>query len=272
MRLAMVAATLLIAMPASAQTSVRALVDLARQQAGSGQASRAVETLRGARALAPNSEEVLSAYARAALSARAPGEAIGPLEALARLCPTDADYPYLLGVARLQTGNLGGAVDALRAAAALDPNRAVTFVALGLALNNQKLYADAKASLLRALELQPESVETVAALAEAHEGLDELDAAESLAHQVSGSEASAGATATARLVTGMVLTKRGRYAEARDALLDAVGVETTMQKAHYQLSLVYARLGDEEASRKHLDLYRRARQDAEDRLKGTKRP
>lgn len=47
----------------------------------------------------------------------------------------------------------------------------------------------------------------------------------------------------------------------------AVAAEPTSQKAHYQLSLAYARLGDEANSQKHLELYRQARQDAEDRLK-----
>ena len=55
--------------------------------------------------------------------------------------------------------------------------------------------------------------------------------------------------ATANLVMGMVRMKQGRYEEARDALTKAVSASPDSPKAHYQLSLAYARLGDEASSR-----------------------
>jgi tetratricopeptide (TPR) repeat protein len=253
------------ASPCAAQdTSARALLQLAREQSTGGQSSLALETLRKARALAPNSEEVLSAYARTALAARAPLPAIAVLEPLTRMCSTSADYHYLLGIAFLQAGDAVSAVDPLRAAEALEPNRALTLVALGLTFNQRKLYAEAKPLLLRSLELHPDSVEATAALAEAEEGLDELDAAESHARKVL---ATAAGNPTARVVLGMVLTKRGDFSGARDALLEAVAADAASQKAHYQLSLVYARLGDEASSRKHLELYKKSLQDAQEQLK-----
>ena len=265
MRAAIAGAVVLLAATASAQDgSARALLQQARQQSNDGQAVAALETLRRARALAPNSEEVLSAYARTALAARSPIPAIAVLEPLTRMCPTVADYHYLLGVALLQAGDAVSAVDPLRAAEALEPDRAITLAALGLALNNRKLYAEAKPFLLRSLELQPESLEATAALAEAEEGLDELERAESHARKVL---AGAGDNPTAHLVLGMVAMKRGQHAEARDFLLRAVSADATLQKAHYQLSLVYTRLGDEASSSKHLELYRKSLQETQERMK-----
>ena len=66
------------------------------------------------------------------------------------------EYHYLLGVALMQAGDMPSAVFALQDALALEPNRAVTLVALGLAFNSQKLYAEAKAPLLRSLEIEPD--------------------------------------------------------------------------------------------------------------------
>ena len=51
-------------------------------------------------------------------------------------------------------------------------------MALGLAFNSQKLYAEAKPPLLRSLEIEPDDLEALAALAESEEGLGELEAAE----------------------------------------------------------------------------------------------
>ena len=59
-----------VAQPARTE-SVRALMQLARTQVQEGKAPAALDSLRKARALAPNSEEVLSAFAQVALTARA---------------------------------------------------------------------------------------------------------------------------------------------------------------------------------------------------------
>jgi tetratricopeptide (TPR) repeat protein len=259
------AALLLLAQVAAAQDgSVQALMQLARQQSSAGQATDALETLRKARALAPNAEEVLSAYARTALVARSPMPAIPVLEALTRMCADVADYHYLLGVALLQAGDPVSATDPLRVAERLEPNRALTSIALGLVYNERKLFADARPFLLRGLELQPDSLEAIAALAETEEGLDNLDAAEAHARKVLAASSD---NAPAQIVLATVFMKRGRFDEARDALLAAVAADPTLQKAHYQLSLVYARLGDDANSKKHVELYQRALREREERLR-----
>jgi tetratricopeptide (TPR) repeat protein len=243
--------------------SVRALVGLARVQTQRREARQALATLGRARALAPNSEEVLSAYARVALQARLPVTAILTLEPLARMLPATMEYHYLLGVALMQAGDMGSAVLALQEALALEPNRSVTLVALGLAFLSQKLYAEAHAPLVRSLEIEPDNLEGLAALAEAEEGTGELAAAETHAQRVLGREPG---NAIANLVMGLVRMKQERYAEARRFFETATVTDPLSGKAHYQLSLACARLGDAAGQAKHLALYQEVQREVALRL------
>jgi tetratricopeptide (TPR) repeat protein len=243
---------------------VQALLQQARAQSRDGNAAAALETLRRARELAPNAEEVLSAFAQLSLAVRAPVAALTALEPLSRMCPTVAEYRYLTGVAYLQAGALPEATDALRDAHRLEPDRALTLVALGLTLNGRKLYAEARPLLLRSLELEPENVDALAALAEAEEGSGDLEKADAFVRRAL---ARRDAHATANLVAGLVLMRQERYAEARDAFLKAVAAEPGLTKAHYQVSLAYARLGDQANAEKHVELYRLKLRESEEQLK-----
>lgn len=262
-------AAVLLATPAFAQTakaeaSVKALLQQARAEASGGNRSGALNTLRQARVLAPNSEEVLSAIAQVSLAARAPLAAVDVLEPLTRICPTVGQYRYLLGVALMQAGDLVAATDALQEAQRLEPDRPLTLVALGLGLNGRKLYSEAEPHLRRGLQLEPGNIDTIAALAEAQEGIGNSEEAGALARRVL---ASSDAHATANLVLGLVLMNQEKYAEARDALLKAVTADPASSRAHYQLSLAYARLGDSASSEKHLELYRLKLREMEERAK-----
>jgi tetratricopeptide (TPR) repeat protein len=66
---------------------------------------------------------------------------------------------------------------------------------------------------------------------------------------------------------GLVLMKQERYAEARDAFLKAASAEHVSAKPDYQLSLAYARLGDEARAREHLEKYQRRQKEIEDRVR-----
>jgi tetratricopeptide (TPR) repeat protein len=243
--------------------SVQAALYLARIEASRQGPEAALVTLRQARELAPNSEEVLRAHARAALDAGLPVEAIVALEPLTRMHPDAAEYAYLMGIARLQVGDSAGAVEALQQARQQGPPRPLPLIALGLALNRQKNYAEARSVILESLRLEPDNIEGLAGLAEAQAGLLELEAAETNALRVLARKPD---HATANLVLGMVRMQQQRYPEARDALLRAVEADPGSPKAHYQLSLAYARLQQPEASRKHLELYQQALQAFEKQL------
>ena len=244
--------------------SVKALLQLARLQKGLGDVAEALESLRQARAIAPNSEEVLSAYAEASLAAHSTLPAIVALDALTRIYPTVAQYHYQKGIALLREGDTAAAVDALKEAVRLEPSNALALIALGTALDRRESYADAKTHLLRALSLAPDNMEAVAALAAAEEGLGERDAAETHAKRVL---AQPNPPVLAHVVIGMVRMKQDRCDEARDALLAAVAADPASANAHHQLSLAYACLKDPAASGKHLEAYQKEIKDREDRVR-----
>lgn len=233
--------------------SVQALMELARLQTRQKDAAGSLSTLGKARDLAPNSEAVLSAFAQVALSMWAPVPALQVLEPLARMCPTAAQYQYMLGVALMQVGDIQSSVAPLREADRLEPDRPSTLIALGLVLNTQRTYGDAKPYLLRALDLEPDNVDGVAALAESEEGLGELEAAETHALRAL---ARVRDHAIGNLALGMVRMKQERYEEACAALEKALVADPASPKAPYQLSLAWARRGDEAESKKYLEIYR----------------
>ena len=244
--------------------SVTALLQLARLQSGDGDAGGALESLQKARALAPNSEDVLNAVAQFALATRQPIPAAGALDALTRMCPDVAQYQYLFGVALMGAGDAVRATEALQAADRLEPGRPLTLAAIGLALNNRKQFAEARVALTRSLELDPENPETLSALAEAEASLGDLKDAEQHARRALDA---APADATAHLVIGMVRLQQSRYEEARDALVKAATADPQSPKADYQLSLVYARLGDTVSAERSLESYRRKLAEQNDRVK-----
>jgi tetratricopeptide (TPR) repeat protein len=262
----MAAVLTLAALTASAQerASVRALLEQARVQSAAGDPPAALALLGQARALAPNAEVVLSAYAQVALAARLPVHAIDVLDPLTRLCPGVAEYHHLLGVAYMQVGGMEQAVLALREADRVEPNRVTTLAALGLALNSRKLHADAEPFLRRALAFEPEHPDVLAALAETEEALGDAQQAEM--HASRALERAPG-HAAAHFVIGVLRMKQARYGEARDALLRAIAAQPDLAKAHYQASLAFARLGDEASAAKHVELYQQTLRDMEAALK-----
>lgn len=236
--------------------SVELLLRLAKVQAGGSDSAGALDTLKRARTLAPNSEDVLSAQAQVSLTARAPIAAVQALGPLTRMCPTVASYSYLHGVALLQAGDAVGATEALERATKLDPEHVLSLTALGLAHNARKRYTEARGVLSRSLELQPESAEALGALAEAEEGSGDFDAAQRHAQRALERDP---ANAMAHLVLGMVRMREQKYDQARAAFEKAVAnPEVVSPKAHYQLSLALERLGETAAATKQRELYKQS--------------
>lgn len=235
--------------------SVSALLEVAQLRLARRDAAGALDVLGRALDLAPSSEEVLRLYARANLTDGRFGAATLTLEPLVRMHPEVGQYAYWLGLARLQVGDLPKASEALEKAQALQPTHAPTHIALGTAYNNQKRYDQGKRMLQRALRLAPDDVEALAALAEAEEGLSELESAEEHARLALARDAD---HLTANLVLGLLHMRNQRYDDAVPPLRTVVRLDPSSPKAHYQLSLAYARLGDRDASAHHLERYQAA--------------
>lgn len=254
----------LLRLAAERYQSVYAYLELAREQSRTKDLAAALSSLSKARALAPNAEDVLSAYSQIALALKQPMPAVLSLQSLTRMCPSVSQYHYLLGVGLMAIGDMPSAVEALTEANRLEPNRALTLLALGLALNSRKHFAEAQTTLTRSVELQPDSPEAVAALAEAEAGLGNFDTATT--HAMRALQQTP-ASPTANLVMGLVLMERRDYAAARDALLKAAAADPDSPKAVYQLSLVYARLGDDASARRYVTIYQEKLRGVEERIK-----
>lgn len=256
---------------AAAAGSVRARFELARVLAGRGEGEPALAELGRALEAAPSSEELLDAYARLALRLGKPIRALPALEALVRLDDGNAETAYLLGVSLLQLGDPAGASDALERATRLRPDMALAFTALGLARNLEKRFELAQAALSEALVLSPGDLETEAALAEAEQGLGQLDAAAARAEAVLAKSAHP----TALLVRGLVAMEKQDWPKARSTFETLLTTEPEAARVHYQLSLACARLGDTAASTQHRELYQKALAAQEARiraLRGVKLP
>jgi tetratricopeptide (TPR) repeat protein len=243
--------------------SVTALMELAKLQVRQKNLAAALSTLARARTLAPNSEEALNASAQVWLTMRTPVPALQVLEPLARICPSVAQYRYMLGVALMQAGDVPAATDVLKEAERLDPARPSTLFALGLVLNTQKMYGEARPYLVRGLALEPDSVDGMAALAESEEGLGELAQAEEHAQRALARSAD---HAIGNLALGMVRMKQERYEEACAALEKAIAADPTSPKTPYQLSLAWTRRGDQAQAKKYFDLYRQRIREIDMRL------
>jgi tetratricopeptide (TPR) repeat protein len=244
--------------------SVQALMELARLQTRQKDPAGALATLERARALGPNAEGVLNAFAQVSLSMRAPVPALQVLEPLARMCPTVAQYHYMLGIALMQAGDIQSSVAPLREADRLEPDRPFTLIALGLVLNSLRMYGDARPYLIRALDLEPDNVDGVAALAESEQGVGELEPAETHALRAL---ARVRDHAIGNLALGMVRMQQERYEEACAALETALRSDPASPKPPYQLSLAWARRGDDVQSKKYLEIYRQRVRDIDMRLK-----
>jgi tetratricopeptide (TPR) repeat protein len=243
-------------------------VELARKQMQAKSPALALQTLGKALPLAPNSEEVLGAYANAALAARAPAKALPPLEALCRMAPREAGYRSSMGTALLEVGDAEAAAAVLREAERLDPNDPATLVALGTALNRQGRFAEARDVLLRALTRDPEALPALAARAEAEAGLGEKEAADARAQRVLARDPADG---TASYVLGVLRLEQQKYVEARLALEKAAAALPQVPAVHEKLAAACEGAGDEACAGKERELARLREKEREARVKEARR-
>jgi tetratricopeptide (TPR) repeat protein len=217
----------------------------------------AIDTFRKVLQMAPR--HTLAGYNLALVLRRADRlpEALAELERVLKTEPR-AEAHYMMGVIYWHQGEMDRATDALRAASAADPKSADALFALGSVLKARRDWPGAIAALQRAVEIRPDPA-TYYSLSQVR--------------QVAGDEAAARAylAESERLRTrarleheAVVWTSVGiQKAEAGDLLAAvdnfrrATAIFDAYAPAHYQLGLVFERLGEHEASRSSFD---RARQ------------
>ncbi len=204
------------------------------------------------RALELDPRHVLARYNLALVLRRIdrPAEALRELER-ARAIDARPEALYTQGVIHWHQGELGRAVDALRAAIAAAPQYADAHYALGSVLKTQRDWRGAAASLRQAISLQPDLFSARYALAQVLTAAGDDRGARSAMDEADRLRERSAREREAITWTSVGIQK-GASGDLQGAVA-AFGRATTAFEgyapAHYQLGLVFQRLGRREEAR-----------------------
>jgi len=230
------------------------LVDVLRRQAADalalGEREKALSHLLRAKTLAPANPQVLFEFGMVALGMSLYTDAAQALGAARDRQPNEPKVIYALARAKLELGNLADAERLFRRYVELKPDDATGYFGLGYVLVLLRRGAEAAPAFEKSLTLRPGQTESPYQLGTIAYASGDLEAAARWFEQVlARNDQHTGAL----LGMGQVYFSRKQYEQARASLEKAVGLEPALSKAHYQLGLTLARLGDKEAARHALD-------------------
>ena len=233
----------------------------------------AIQTFRKVLQTAP--QHTLARYNLALVLRRADRlpEALAELERLVRTDPRPEAH-YTMGIIYWHQGELDRATDALRAAIAADPKHADALFALGSVLKARRDWTGSTAALRRAVEIRPDPA-TYYTLSQVRQLVGDDAAARAYLEESERLRTRArlehealwlvpadqwGELEHEALVwtsVGIQKAESGDLLAAVDHLRRATAIFDAYAPAHYQLGLVFERLGEHEASR---SAFERARQ------------
>lgn len=222
--------------------TLRALANIARAD---GELEKALSYLVRARKVAPDSAAVLADFGWTALNMNLLYDALSALERLHRMKPVEPDYLYPLAIARLNNGESAQALSLINSYIEARPKDGRGYFVLGAILYGAKRFPEARIALQRSLSLAnyPDTEYYLGMIA--HNEGDEEQAI-SWFRRALTSDPTNSATHSA---LGIALAKQKNYQAARIELERAIELDPKDQTAHYQLGLVYGRLGEKERSR-----------------------
>jgi tetratricopeptide (TPR) repeat protein len=206
-----------------------------------GQLSEAVNVARTAIAQDPDAIDARRWLASACYDLGAMDEAVAQLEWISARAPDDARPEYLLGLIAKDNERFGEAIDHYREALRRDPRPP----------NREHLHRELAESLIplsrfdEALEVLRECERTAASLtlsAECHQNLGRTGEAQELLRTARELDPTYG---PACLQEGILFLLLGRAADARVSLEEAVRLAPQSRQAHFHLSQVYRKLGDD---------------------------
>ena len=127
---------------------------------------------------------------------------------------------------------------------------------LGVAYTKKQQYADAEFSFQKAIELNPDSGEVYAGLANAYNAQKKFDLAQQASEKAALlTAAGGGGGAEALYNQGVILWNQGKFAEAKAQYESAVQADPTMAMAHYQLGMANLNLGQIPDAREAFEAY-----------------
>ena len=217
----------------------------------------AIQTFRKVLQMAPR--HTLARYNLALVLRRADRlpEALTELERVVKTDPRPEAH-YTMGIIYWHQGEMERATAALRAAIAADPQHADAFFALGSVLKAKRDWTGATSALQRAIGIRPDpaayyTLSQVRQLAGddagGHANLEESERLRTRARLEQ--------EALVWTSVGIQKVEEGNLLAAVDSFRRATAIFDAYAPAHYQLGLVFDRLGEHEASR---SAFERARQ------------
>ncbi len=222
--------------------SVATMRELARVARVRGELEKALSYLVRARKLAPDAPAILYDFAVVAFNMGLILDALPVAERLYQQQPNEPAYVHLLAVTRFRRDEKAQAETLLRRYIELRPNEALGYYLLGVTLFTIKRYDEARKALEQSLAFGHNAdSEYLLGLIADTEG--DTEGALRWLQSTLKSDAS---YAAAQTLLGVVYVEQKKYSLARTTLERAVQLNAKDLRAHYQLGLVYAKLGEKE--------------------------
>lgn len=238
---------------------VQALFEEAR-----GNSAAALESLKQARLLAPDSPEILSQFVISAMRAKQTRTAVEAARILAQSKPDEPEYLYLLGAASLQNGSIAEAQRNLQRLLEIRPADSRGCLALGLTLSAQSdQLENARKQLLHCIEIDAGNVEAKYQLGLSYKTQGEtVKAVRYLEETVKQTPDYAPALRD----LGAVYLQSGAEQKARVVLEKAVALAPEDADTHFQLSRLYNLIGESALAKKHLEMFQKLKKSAENSM------
>jgi len=213
------------------------LAEIAERQ---GNTEKALAYLVTAKQLDPEDPEILFEFGKVCLQRNLLEDALLALEKAVALKPDRDPYVYVLASANVARGNLSKAASLFARLLQKHPHDAVVKYSIGAVNYLQGKYPEAESLLKQSLRAQPEQVAASYYLGLTYDARGQDELAVTVFRDLLRSHAE---HAPSYVKLGSILLRQHHYDEAQQDLERAVLLDPGSVQAHYQLGLLFRRLG-----------------------------
>jgi len=205
-----------------------------------GNTEKALAYLVAAKKLDPEDPEILFAFGKVCLQRNLLEDALPALTKAVALKPDHDPYVYVLASAYVAQGNLSKAESIFARLLQKHPRDPVLKYSIGAVNYLQGKYAEAESSLKQSLQAQPDQVAASYYLGLTYSALGQDGLAVAVFRDLLKGNPE---HAPSLVKLGSILLRQHNYDEAQQHLERAISLDPGSVQAHYQLGLLYRRLG-----------------------------
>jgi tetratricopeptide (TPR) repeat protein len=205
-----------------------------------GNTEKALAYLVTAKRQDPEDPEILFAFGKVCLQRNLIEDALAALAKAVAMKPDHDPYVYVLASANVAQGNLPNAASLFARLLQKHPQDAVLKYSIGAVNFLQGKYLEAESLLKQSLQAQPDQVAASYYLGLTYDALGRDDRAVVAFRRLLGSHPD---HAPSYVKLGSILLRQHHYDEAQQDLERAVVLDPGSVQAHYQLGLLFRRLG-----------------------------